>query len=151
MMKKLALAALLLAACAAPANAANLTRVEIDTSPLTCDDWKSFPTVTWTNQTGAPIYIRDIEAKFVSASSLISEFAVWLTSASLGMIYSYGNDLFALPNNSILDRFNLDSNWIAIPAGDVLTAKFNCGPVNGGPASLSYAGVVIFYYSTSVP
>jgi hypothetical protein len=133
------------------AHAAELTRVELDTDPLHCDNWATFPTKAWTNATGHDQQIKIVEAKVASAQSLQGQIGIWLSRGtgpfqqSPGMIWSFGYSAFAPPSQQVVDRINFGTDYQTVKAGDSLTMTVNCGPVNSSPAPFWYVAVIVLY------
>jgi hypothetical protein len=137
-----------------------LSWAHIDIPPALCDNWVSFPEASWVNNTGGDIRIKIIKGGFASSQSLVGEIAEWLYSKAKGgfpngIIYSYGVESYASPQQSLGDTQNLGDDWITIAAGDTITLRGNCGPATlnwpNQPQQLSapmmYVSSVVFYYT----
>jgi hypothetical protein len=139
----------------------------ISTSPIICDPlWQNFHSVQWQNTTGSNIRIRRIEMQFVSAESLVGEFALWFqhgwhpsestpggrsTIALTGpLIDSFGVNIFSPPTTPVLKQTAFGTDYITVPADGWTTMTVNCGPstVGGVYASTAfrYVAAVRFWY-----
>jgi hypothetical protein len=149
---------------------AELRLQSITTAPITCDPmWQNFHSVQWQNTTGADIRIRRIEMQFVSAQSLVGEFALWfqqgwhpseatpdgrsITALQGPLIDSFGVNVFSPPNRPLLKQTDFGVNYVTVPAGSWTTMTVNCGPsvVDGAYAStaFSYVAAVRFWYAVA--
>lgn len=120
-------------------------------APITCQNPGPPNFITWTNTTGAPIYVVSGFVWIGENVDGVSDDSIKLWDSTSGDVFIRSNwDHYANPTcaDCNLLRFNAAPNYFLVQPNDVITLQYACtGPYTSVPATV--AAVFNLYYVTN--